>query len=474
MFLSILLTVAVSLYVKSVNSDPCASRPCLNAGICTSSNGITFECKCRRLFFGERCEKLNDACENHACKNGAGCRADEHGDYHCVCPAGYRGKFCEINHDDCLPSPCQNSALCEDKIDDYECLCREPGTFGKHCELRESDLKKCINECPNGSICWRNYTTTLTIPWGYGENLCNTQHSCFGKHDKSDLQHHDYFINVQLHPVQMQLGDILNFTSDNGILAAVDGQIPRLIPVDIYNDSISFVNCNTTNGTKLVTSPQHHILINNSELLHVGVHYFIMNIDFTHRCDFGLRLNISVKDHDCQNPESIKKEICSNRGQCHTNFNLAQYQCQCCHGFRGKYCEKRDYCFSKPCKNQGECLNIDNDLSENKYECKCQPGYEGKHCSIVTDMCQSHPCKNDAICHSMVNSYRCQCKPGYTGYDCLTNIDECSTLQPCQNNATCVDGIANFSCVCPQGFTGMVSFALIHSCTHCSDRVPVQ
>ena len=454
MSVTILLSVLLCVCVKSVCGDPCASRPCLNAGICTSSNGITFECKCPRLFFGERCEKLNDACENHACKNGAVCRADGHGDYHCICPAGFRGTFCEIDHDDCLPSPCQNSALCKDKIDDYECLCQEPGTFGKHCELRESDLKKCIDECPDGSICWRNYTATLTVPWGYGENICNTQHSCFGKQNKSDLDHLDYFIDVQLHPVQMQLGDVLNFTSDNSISAAVNGLMPRLIPVDVYNDSMSFVNCNTTNGTQLVTTPQHHIIVNNSDLLHVGVHYFIMNIDFTHRCDFGLRLNISVKEHDCQNPESVDGEMCSKHGQCHTNFDLAQYQCQCCSGFRGRYCEKRDYCFAQPCKNEAECLNIDNDLAEDKYKCRCKPGYEGKHCSIVTDMCLSHPCRNDAICHSLVNSYRCQCKPGYTGRDCQTNIDECSTLQPCENNATCVDGIADFSCICPSGFTG--------------------
>jgi hypothetical protein len=248
----------------------------------------------------------------------------------------------------------------------------------------------------------------------------------------------------------MQLGDVLNFTSDNSFSAT--DVTPRLIPIDVYNDSMSFVNCNTTNGTQLVTSPQHHIIVNDTDLLHVGVHYFIMNIDFTHRCDFGLRLNISVKENDCQNPES--REMCSNRGQCHTNFNLAQYQCQCCDGFRGKYCEKRDYCFAQPCKNQAECLNTDEDVSEDKYRCKCKPGYKGKHCSIVKDMCLSHPCRNDAVCHSLVNSYRCQCKAGYTGQDCEMEIDECSQLQPCKNNATCVDSIADFSCVCPSGFTG--------------------
>lgn len=461
MLFTILFAVVLSSCTKKAHSDPCESRPCLNAGICTSSNGITFVCKCPRQFFGNRCEKFNDACENHACKNGAVCRVDGYGDYHCVCPAGYRGTFCEVNHDDCLPSPCQNSALCKDKVDDYECLCREPGTFGKHCELRESDLTICSNECPDGSICWRNYSTTLIIPWGYGENICNTQQSCFGKQNKSELENFDFFIDVQLHPVQMQLGDVLNFTSDNSIAAVTNGLMPRLIPVDIHNDSMSFVNCNATNGTKLVQSPQHHIIVNNTELLDVGVHYFIMNIDFTYCCDFGLRLNISVKEHDCQNPVSGVGALCSNRGQCCTNFNLAQYECQCCGGFRGQYCEKRDYCFSNPCKNEADCINVDNTIGEDKYKCICQPGYEGKHCSIIKDMCKSHPCRNGAICHSLVNSYHCQCKPGYTGRDCQVNVDECSKLEPCENNATCVDGVADFICVCPSGFTGKIAFYYI-------------
>lgn len=461
MYFIAIVFVILNVYIHAVFCDPCASRPCLNAGICTSTNGITFECKCPRLFFGERCEKMNDACEKHSCQNGGLCRADVHGDYHCECKTGYRGIFCEIDHDDCLPSPCYNSTLCKDKVNDYECVCVEPGTFGKKCELRESDIRMFVSECSVDSVCWRNYTKTLTIPWGYGENICNTQQSCFGKKNSSDKREHlDYFIDVQLHPVQMQLGDVLNFTSDNSIQTTVSGVTPQLIPIDVYNDSISFVNCNTTNGTQLVTSPQHHIIINDTNLLHVGVHYFIMNIDVTYRCDFGLRLNISVKEHDCLHPESGM--MCSNRGQCHTNFGLPHYQCLCYNGFRGKYCEKRDHCFDNPCQNQSVCINVEKKMGGEDYECRCKPGYEGKHCNLLKNMCINHPCQNDALCHSLINTYYCQCKSGYTGHDCSINVNECSTLEPCENNATCVDGDGDYFCVCPSGFTGMYTYIYVY------------
>lgn len=445
--------IYLSLLVTVSYGDPCASGPCRNKGVCTSSDGLTYTCKCIKEFFGKRCEIQNKACKDDPCKNGV-CREDAFGDFHCYCSPGYHGKYCEQNHDDCLSSPCQNSALCIDKVDDYECVC-EGGTFGKQCELHPADIETCAKGCPQGSICWRNHSITVNVPWGYGDNICNTQRSCFGGQNSTitNKNDYDYFIDVQLHPVQIQIGDVLNFTSDDSISAALNGLMPRLLPVDVYGNSDSFVNCNTTNGTQFVSSPQHNIVINSSEVLSVGLHYFIMNIDVTYRCDFGLRLNISVKNHGCQNPQSRHGVLCSNQGQCHTNFNMDKYQCNCCGGFRGKYCEKRDHCFANPCKNQAVCINDNKNKNTYNYTCYCQPGHEGKHCTLVTDMCLSHPCWNGAICHPHVNSYHCQCQPGYTGHNCETVTNECLS-QPCKNNGTCTDKIADFSCKCPKGFSG--------------------
>ena len=450
MRLSVATWTCLSLLVGFVNGDPCALRPCQNRGVCTSSDGVSFICKCTKGFSGQRCEKQNNACKVNRCKNGM-CHEDAFGGYHCYCSPGYHGRFCELNHDDCLSSPCRNSALCIDKVDDYECVCNK-GTFGKQCELRQTDIDTCAKKCPQGSICWRNYTTTVNVSWGYGDSICNTQHSCFGNHDNRK-NNYDYFIDVQLHPVQMQAGDFLNFTTDDSLSIAISDLMPRLLPVDVHGNSDSFVNCNASNGTQLVSSPQHNIIINSSHLLYTGFHYFIMNLDVTYRCDFGLRLNVSVKTHACQNPQSPRGVFCSNRGQCLTNFGLGEYECKCCGGFRGKYCEKRDFCFANPCRNQAVCTNGVEEKNEDNYICHCQPGYEGKHCSLVKDMCTSHPCRNGAICQPVVNSYHCQCPSGYTGRNCETNINECFP-QPCQNNGTCTDKIGDFACICPKGFTG--------------------
>ena len=36
-------------------------------------------------------------------------------------------------------------------------------------------------------------------------------------------------------------------------------------------------------------------------------------------------------------------------------------------------------CYSRPCQNQGQCVNGDNG---NGYTCECQPGWEGVNCEI--------------------------------------------------------------------------------------------
>ncbi|KAJ8314705.1 hypothetical protein KUTeg_006855 [Tegillarca granosa] len=88
------------------------------------------------------------------------------------------------------------------------------------------------------------------------------------------------------------------------------------------------------------------------------------------------------------------------------------------------------FCESGPCKNQGTCLNLQND-----YHCLCLPGTSGKDCSIKVSMflkclasrsgdpneCDSNPCLNNGVCIDGINTYTCQCKGGYAGKNCQTN-----------------------------------------------------
>ena len=152
-------------------------------------------------------------------------------------------------------------------------------------------------------------------------------------------------------------------------------------------------------------------------------------------------------------------------------------------GFEGDNCQYNIYdCEGDPCQNGGECFDGDN-----KYLCVCPHGFEGiyslgcvkclcesdnttfhisgKDCEINIDDCANTPCKNNGICHDLVNDIRCECMPGYKGKLCETNIDECSsykglvspantTFVPCGNKGFCKDLINDYECDCQVGWRG--------------------
>lgn len=428
-----------------VSADPCSPDPCWNGGVC-SANGSAFICNCQHGFSGQKCQLRSTDCPVNSCVNGI-CRLDKAGAPQCFCTPGFAGKLCDINQDECASSPCKNGALCVDEVNGYKCVCKDD-TYGHHCEIHQSEIQQCIARCDQ-EPCWRNYSFSVPVLWGYEESICSTKHSCFGGENDTEANVYDTFVEVQLMPLQIQVGDTLNFTADEEIVAYAGGFVPH--HVIAADGAKAFLGCNESNGIPLVHKPTNSVVVD-VDVLKLGINYFIANIDSTFRCDFGLRLNVSVKENNCKAPSS--SEICSSRGQCTTNFTTPQYRCKCCGGFRGEFCEKVDYCFSKPCKNNATCQNMEGSADGTTHVCICLPGYEGRDCSRVTDMCVSVPCMNGGRCVPMVNNFTCHCPRGFTGRNCEVNINECASL-PCMNGGTCLDGIGEFSCSCPMGFTGI-------------------
>lgn len=443
--------VVASFYISrskgnfGVSVNPCSPNPCWNGGLC-SANGSSYTCSCQQGFSGQKCEVRSTDCQVNPCVNGI-CRLDKVGASKCYCTPGFTGKLCDINEDECASRPCKNGALCVDEVNGYKCVCQDD-TYGRHCEIHQTEIQQCIQGCDQ-EPCWRNYSVAVPVTWGYGQlSICSTSHSCFGGENDTTTNVYDTFVEVQLKPLQIQMGDTLNFTADEEIVAYVDGFVPHHVVA--ADGAKAFLGCNETNGIPIVNKPTNSVVVGLG-ILKPGINYFIANIDSTFRCDFGLRLNVSVKENKCSSPST--NVTCSGRGQCTTNFTTSHFRCKCCGGFRGAFCEKIDYCFSKPCQNNALCQNLESSADGSTHVCICQPGYEGRDCSRVTDMCVCAPCLNGGQCVPMVNNFTCNCPRGFTGRNCEVDINECAS-NPCFNGGACVDGDGSFSCNCLAGFTG--------------------
>ncbi|XP_029183167.2 fibropellin-1-like [Acropora millepora] len=434
--------VGACFYIGATG-NPCSPNLCWNGGLC-STNGSSFTCSCPQGFRGQKCEYRSTDCQVNPCVHGI-CSLDKSGKPECYCTPGFTGQRCEIDHNECASEPCKNGALCIDQVNGYKCICNGD-TYGRHCEIHQSEVQQCIERCDQ-EICWRNYSTTVGVTWGYNPGICSTSHSCFGGENDTESNIYDTFVEVQLKPLQIQAGDTLNFTADAEIVAYANGFVPHHVVAT--DGAKSFVACNESNGIPIVNKPTNSVVVG-LDILTPGVHYFIANIDSTFRCHFGLRLNVSVKENKCVAPAS--NLTCSDRGQCTTNFTTPDFSCKCCGGFRGDYCEKVDYCFSKPCKNDAECQNLEASVDGNTHVCICQPGYEGRDCSHVTDMCLSAPCAHGGQCVPRVNNFTCDCPKGFIGRYCEIDVNECDS-NPCLNGA-CVDRPGEFLCNCLAGFTG--------------------
>uniref|UniRef100_A0A670Y2R3 FAT atypical cadherin 1 n=1 Tax=Pseudonaja textilis TaxID=8673 RepID=A0A670Y2R3_PSETE len=112
-----------------VNINPCASNPCLYGGTCISIND-GFNCQCRGLYTGQRCQ-IGPYCKDNPCKNSGKCIDSLDGPV-CECEAGFHGERCQTDVDECIENPCQNGALCENTYGAYNCTCSQ-GFGGKHC-----------------------------------------------------------------------------------------------------------------------------------------------------------------------------------------------------------------------------------------------------------------------------------------------------------------------------------------------------
>ncbi|XP_065170403.1 fat-like cadherin-related tumor suppressor homolog isoform X3 [Atheta coriaria] len=127
----------------------CGSQPCMNGGTCKES--LTpiggYECLCHDRYKGTLCEMDSNPCASIPCLYGGKC-IPKLGDYSCDCLFSMSGKRCEYGRY-CNPNPCKNGGVCEEGDDGPLCKCRS--FTGEHCEF---DLDECQSApCLNGGQC---------------------------------------------------------------------------------------------------------------------------------------------------------------------------------------------------------------------------------------------------------------------------------------------------------------------------------
>ncbi|XP_048246592.1 delta and Notch-like epidermal growth factor-related receptor [Haliotis rufescens] len=306
---------------------------------------------------------------------------------------------------------------------------------------------------PGDAVVWDDGSTprTVTVDWGYVNLTCHTVQSCFGFTDRPND-----FIEPQLSPVEVQRGVNLQFAPSQ-----YDGLNFPILPFKV--DETSFRTCNKSHGAPVLHEESNQTFAIPTELLPVGVHYFIVDMDDDPliRCEFGLRLNVTVKDNNCHHGDGPS---CEGQGFCVTRKGEANFTCSCCGNFRGDYCDEYDSCLSEPCYGGGQCKHKNND--KRGFQCSCRLGYRGDLCEErVDDLCDLDLCKNNGTCNGNATHFTCTCLPGYTGSHCEVDVNECAD-DPCEHGGMCVDRIAGYECYCVPGYHGADCEKKYDECLH--------
>ncbi|XP_052123536.1 delta and Notch-like epidermal growth factor-related receptor [Frankliniella occidentalis] len=190
-----------------------------------------------------------------------------------------------------------------------------------------------------------------------------------------------------------------------------------------------------------------------------------------------VRLHVLMKSDNCG-----ENQDCSGKGVCYSKDSMEGFECQCCPGYLGPHCEERDACLPSPCLNQGICLDVSQGHEDTQFSCLCPYGFTGDRCEVVTDPCDSEPCRNGGSCRRSARNgtqWWCQCAPGFHGVQCerpvlalaapedpvvvapatqVAAVVVAPAASPCVPSpckyGLCISKGGQASCYCQPGFTG--------------------
>ncbi|XP_033001267.1 protein eyes shut homolog [Lacerta agilis] len=252
---------------------------------------------------------------------------------------------------------------------------------------------------------WKQQPTVHIVKWSLTQNICSNFYTDCWNIDVNAVEH-SALSHPQLCPLQLQVGDALFVSSEPSFQSH---------GMNLANVSLEeFIRCPQQTdipqlqmifGCRL--SGMHQI---DPQWLGVGTHYFT---EVPSRgpllCNLGLRLNVTVKPHLCQ--QSRSAPFCSGRGKCLSHIWEEAYNCHCNQLYSGQFCQEFDVCSSKPCYNNASCVRkgVKGELDTESYECICPPLFAGKNCSEIIGECHPQSCYSGSCHRVSSNTYRCQC-----------------------------------------------------------------
>ncbi|CAN8021113.1 unnamed protein product [Ixodes persulcatus] len=116
-------------------------------------------------------------------------------------------------------------------------------------------------------------------------------------------------------------------------------------------------------------------------------------------------LNVSVHARECsKSPQD--SDTCSGGGACVLEPGQTSFSCRCCPGLRNRFCEERDGCFTRPCRNGGYCVDIAEGLTGTMFQCLCLRGFRGRRCEERLSPCETLSCPQGTHCVPSSNGSR--------------------------------------------------------------------
>ena len=311
-------------------------------------------------------------------------------------------------------------------------------------------LPECNTYCPVNRRCVQD---NATVVWELNPpDECKTYLECYGTNSKypNDKAPNAIFAG-RLYPIIVALGSNMYFKA--GTFGSILG------PFTVYNvTKPMFLTCN--NATQVVGTLTSTVKVPDSFVSSVGYKFFIAKGRGNYLpCSFGMRLHVNVIGSTGCSGTSRSESLCSGKGRCIAESFTGDIHCECCVGYKGKYCEELDACSVDPCK-RGNCSDVIAGHDE-VFNCTCEAGFAGQLCDIDINECDlpenQGVCKNGALCTDAQNSYVCLCQPGFHGKQCEFLSNLCDSIRPCKNNANCSRVGArkeSYVCHCAAGFYG--------------------